>query len=104
MQTRVPEGVRLCPPVPVVSTVLGLEDLLPCLVGVDLGDQPCFRQYPLGLSVPLGLLENPPLLAICVPFGLREPSLGRQYRRVPFGVRLGRPPWPRVCEYRRPRD
>ena len=95
---RVPDGVRLCPPVPVVSTVLGLADLLPGFVGLDRGDHPGFCQYPFGLSVPLGLLENPPFLASCVPLGLREPSLGRQYRLVPLGARLGRPPDPRVWE------
>ena len=37
VHTRVPSGVRLCPPVPVVSTVLGLADLLPERVGLDRG-------------------------------------------------------------------
>ena len=94
----VPPGVVLRPLEPVVSIVLGLDDLFPALGLSTLGDQPGLFQYPRGYFVLPGLLEKPPLLDILVPRGLREPSWGFQYRRVPFGVRLGRPPFPYVAE------
>ena len=78
VQIFAPSGVLLCPLEPVVSIVLGLEDLFPALGLSTLSDHPGLFQNPLGYFVPPGLLENPPRLDIFVPLGLRDPSCGFQ--------------------------